>query len=454
MKPYLADNRALRLVTLCVLYSAQGIPDGFVRTALKNYLYDRGVSVEAAGQVVAMVSWPWMMKCVWGPFIDRYGYAPMGRRRPWILFAQSMMAITLIGMMMISDLATNFRLLAAMVLVVNIFASLQDVSVDALAIDMLPDEERGAANGFMYASSFAGNYVGARVLGGMLLTYGVSAAIGVQVAILAAIVLFPLAFRERPGELLFPKRGAKQAWQAHATARRPASLAHVFKILFRAYSTRATALGGVLAMLALLPVNAHFVYWPKYAQDSLGWSATDWVALEGGWCSIMGLAGSVTGGLLATAFGAKRVVVCSLIAMSGGWFSYALLNQSWANDAVVSGLLMAEFFIQGALQVAMFALFMGICWSVVAATQFSSYMALMNLGNVLGAWLAYKFEPAFGIVNSHPALGCLQLALVVVALAIDPNETRRKLGDGPASDAPAELPELDAGLPFPPEPPR
>jgi PAT family beta-lactamase induction signal transducer AmpG len=409
--------------------------------------------VEDAGTVVAMVSWPWMMKWVWGPFIDRYGYAPMGRRRPWILFAQSMMAITLIGMMLIPDLATNLRLLSAMVLIVNIFASLQDVSVDALAVDMLPEKERGAANGFMYASSFAGNYVGARVLGAMLLAYGVSAAMGVQVGILATIVLFPLAFRERRGELLYPRRGARNAWQSSGAVRRPGSLAQVFKMLFRAYSIRSTALGGALAMLALLPVNAHFVYWPKYAQDSLGWSTADWVALEGGHCSIMGLVGSVAGGLLATKFGAKRVVVFSLLAMSGGWFSYALLNPYWANKDVISRLLMMEFFIQGALQVAMFALFMGICWSVVAATQFSSYTALMNLGNMLGAKLAYKFEPAFGIVNSHVALGCLQLVLVFVALAIDPNETRRKLGDGPTSEA-SEPPEMDGGLAFPPEPPR
>jgi PAT family beta-lactamase induction signal transducer AmpG len=103
------------------------------------------VSTKAIGNIIAMVSWPWIMKWVWGPFIDRFGYAPMGRRRPWILAAQVLLAITLLTMPQISNLAANLRFLGLMVLVVNIFASLQDVSVDALAVDLLPEKERGLA---------------------------------------------------------------------------------------------------------------------------------------------------------------------------------------------------------------------------------------------------------------------------------------------------------------------
>jgi PAT family beta-lactamase induction signal transducer AmpG len=157
MSLYLSENRPLRLGTLCILYAAQGIPDGFVRIALKTYLIGLGVTTDAVGNVIAMVSWPWAMKWVWGPFIDRFGYAPMGRRRPWILAAQILMAVTLLAMLQIPNLAAELKYLALMVLLVNIFASLQDVSVDALAVDLLPAKERGVANGFMYGSNYAGS---------------------------------------------------------------------------------------------------------------------------------------------------------------------------------------------------------------------------------------------------------------------------------------------------------
>jgi PAT family beta-lactamase induction signal transducer AmpG len=456
MAPYLAENRVLRLATLCVLYAAQGMPDGFVRTALKNYLYDRGVSVSAAGTIITMVSWPWMMKWAWGPFIDRFGYPPMGRRRPWILFAQGMMGVSLVGMMLIPDVATDLRLLAAIVLVVNVFASLQDVSVDALAVDLLPASERGAANGFMYAASFAGNFVGGKILGDLLVNHGVASAVTVQIAILAVIGLFPVVFRERRGDYLLPRlRGA--ASRAHIPAwTRPESLQRVFVMLGQAYSLRSTRLGAVLAGLTLLTVNAHFVYWPKYVQESLGWTTQEWLTLEGGWGSAFGFAGCLIGGLAASVFGAKRVVLAALGALSVCWLTYGATSGWWHERTVISALYMIESTLAGTVQVALFALFMGICWPAVAATQFTSYMALMNLANVLGAKFAADISEGFGIVHSHTALAALQLALVGVAAAIDPDETRRLMGDGfPAGQATADdAPEIDGGLVFPPEPPR
>ena len=178
MNFYLNQNRSLRLTTLCVLYAAQGIPDGFVRIALKTYLIGRHVPTEAVGKVVAMVSWPWALKFLWGPFIDRFGYLPMGRRRPWILAAQTGMACTLASMLLIPGLTGSIPALALMVLLVNMFASLQDVSVDALAIDLLPAKERGVANGFMYGSNYAGSFIGGAILGQCILHYGFPTAIG------------------------------------------------------------------------------------------------------------------------------------------------------------------------------------------------------------------------------------------------------------------------------------
>jgi PAT family beta-lactamase induction signal transducer AmpG len=455
MKPYLAENRPLRLTTLCVLYASQGMPDGFVRTALKNYLYDQNVPVKDVGAIIAMVSWPWMMKWVWGPFIDRFGYAPMGRRRPWILLAQSLMAVALAGMLLIPNLATDLRLLAAMVLLVNICSSLQDVSVDALAIDLLPPAERGAANGLMFASSYAGTFVGGKVLGHLLLTFGLTAAIGAQVGILAVILAFPLMLRERAGDALWPRPGARSPHAARVQAERPASLGQVFRLLARAFRLRSTALAAVLAVSSLITVNAHFVYWPSYVQHELGWSADAWLTLEGGWGSAFGLGGCVAGGLLASAVGAKRAVVAGLVGLSLCWFAYAGLVDLWPRAVVINVLFMAESALAGAMQVAMFALFMGICWPTVAATQFTAYTAMLNFANVLGAWQAAAIESGFGIVNSHVALGCLQLALVLVALAIDPDETRRTFAaevGGSGEEAPRS-PELDVGPPVPPEAP-
>ena len=65
----------------------------------------------------------------------------MGRRRPWILFAQSGMVITLGALLFVSNLAESIQLVTLMLFIHNLFSSLQDVGVDALAVDVLqPDE--------------------------------------------------------------------------------------------------------------------------------------------------------------------------------------------------------------------------------------------------------------------------------------------------------------------------
>jgi hypothetical protein len=104
---------------------------------------------------------------------------------------------------------------------------------------------------------------------------------------------------------------------------------------------------------------------------------------------------------------------------------------------------LAETALAGFLQVSMFALFMGLCWPPVAATQFTTYMALLNVSYTLGANLADDFEKNFTMSGAHVVLGCLQITLIAIVLAIDPSETRRKLGDAqtaPSAERPSGEP--------------
>ena len=135
--------------------------------------------------------------------------------------------------------------------------------------------------------------------------------------------------------------------------------------------------------------------------------------------------------------------------MSGCWFAYALASSYWTNANVVSLLYLAETALGGFLQVSMFAMFMGLCWPPVAATQFTTFMALLNVSNGLGAIVADKFETSFTMSRAHVALGCMQIVLVAIVLAINPDETRQKLGEAEIVISPGPQPEA-----FPPSPER
>jgi PAT family beta-lactamase induction signal transducer AmpG len=205
--------------------------------------------------------------------------------------------------------------------------------------------------------------------------------------------------------------------------------------LLKAFSLRSTRLAALLAILSLITINGHLVFWPTYVQRQLGWTGSEWLMIEGGYAVWLGVGGSIVGGLVASAIGAKRTVILSTLAAAACWFAYALGADYWTNRNFITALLLAETAAAGFLQVSMFALFMGLCWPPIAATQFTAYMALLNLSNALGAMLAHQVDASFTMPVAHAVLGVLQVALILIVLAIDPNETRRKLGDSsPAKD--------------------
>lgn len=70
------------------------------------------------------------------------------------------MAASLFGILMLGDLTENLRMLGWVFFLHNFFASLQDVSTDALALDVVPREEQGRTNGLMWGAKLVGKGIG------------------------------------------------------------------------------------------------------------------------------------------------------------------------------------------------------------------------------------------------------------------------------------------------------
>ena len=74
----------------------------------------------------------------------------------------------------------------------NCFASLQDVSCDALAVDILLPEEQGKVNGAMWGAKVIGTGVGAVAMGTILVSKGLIFAVMAQTILMFIIILSPL----------------------------------------------------------------------------------------------------------------------------------------------------------------------------------------------------------------------------------------------------------------------
>ena len=427
MTSTLSNNPILRIVVLCILYCAQGIPHGFVTIALTAWLIEQLPDMltplektKAVAVVVTASILPWTFKWAWGPAIDRFQIRAYGKRRPWILFAQSMMILTALGLLLIPNPVEAIWTLATVVAIHNVFSGLQDVSVDALAVDLLRPEERGRANGLMYGTKFLGTSIGAAGLGYILANSGFAAAVLLMAGMLAAIMCVPLFIRERPGEQLLPfKRNATGHLVSHARDAEEgsanASLLQLTLRLFRAFGRRNTLIAAILALVIWIPNGLVYPRAMTLFIDELGWTQEAYTSITGTFGVIAGLIGAVVGGFIADLIGPRKVAAIASVLFGCLLGFFAIAPESlWENTTFVSFYLVAKQGLQGLLSVALFSIFMSVSWKIVAATQFTAYMSLLNLSYSLGTAYSPSFDEVLGVRNVFLLAGIFQILVIVL----------------------------------------
>ncbi|HEY5952198.1 MAG TPA: MFS transporter, partial [Kofleriaceae bacterium] len=361
----LAERRWLRLFTLCVLYVAQGIPWGFMATTLPAYLVKHGV--QDIGTVMAMTYLPYSFKWIWGPIIDAFTIPRFGRRRPWIVLAQGLMALTVFAMVMF-DVTREVQLLISMIFLHTVFNSLQDVSVDALAVDLLPENERGRANGLMYGSKYLGGAIGGFGMAFVITHASLRTALIMQTTILVAIMMLPLLVREREGE---------------PAKREPVKA--IGNALLQAFSLRSTLVAAVLMLGAFFATGMMNPTAVQLFVHELKWEVDEYTAITGGWALVVGGVCAGLTGFLTDRLGRKRVAAVASCALAAGWLLSALLRSYWTEHWFVWVMGLYAEAALSILSVALIALAMDLSWPRIAGSQFTAYMALLNLGTTLGS---------------------------------------------------------------------
>ncbi|WDF46003.1 MFS transporter [Chryseobacterium sp. KACC 21268] len=138
--PALNESRTVRYFTFFYLYVMQGIPAGFATTAICNFLASKGLQPQLIGTFAAIVGIPWILQVLWGPVIDRYQYSVIGHRKHWLILTQVIAFIASLLLLFISDPVSELNLLTLVFFVHSIFASVQDASADAIAIEVSPKQ--------------------------------------------------------------------------------------------------------------------------------------------------------------------------------------------------------------------------------------------------------------------------------------------------------------------------
>ena len=384
----MADSRWQRIATLCALYVAQGVPWGFMLITLPAYLaYRYQIGEGEIGKLTAIILIPWSFKLIWAPLMDSFTIRSMGRRRPWIIGAELMMAVTLLGFVGLSDPSQQLRLILTMYFLHNCFASLQDVCTDALAVDILPREEQGRMNGLMWGSKLVGKGVGAWALSHVLNFGGIEACVAVQVVLLLGIMLVPMLILERSGEKRFPWSAGQASGAAGSTARNPGE---VFGAWVRAFSITTTLAYIAFTLAKLIGVGINEVVTKTLYTQKLDprWTDLEFSTVSGLYATGPIIVGAVLGGFLADRFGRRWILTIGF----GGYGLVAIVFAAcpglWSERWFATSYVMSSETLNAVGSVGFLSMAMRISWTKAAATVFTTYLTLSNVSHVVGNLLA------------------------------------------------------------------
>lgn len=421
----LVESYRARVLTLCALYVAQGIPWGFITVTFVTYLAVEGVGAGQLAFLLTLGTLPWSVKFLWGPIIDRYQFPEMGKRRPWILIAQSGMIVVLSSMLLIPNMSSNVTIVGIMFLVYNIFTALQDVSTDALAVDVLEPHEFEKVNSYMFTSKAVGGIIGGAGLGTIIGFVGIKGAIVLQIPILVVIMLVPLFMTERPGEKLYPWSESTKKDVGEPIVEQK-NFTEIFSNIKIAFSFRSAQLGVLLSLIIslsyfLIPIL------PLLFVRELGWTEEQFNATKGGIILVVTMLGYVVGGQLGKQFGGKAIIIYAAFTTALITTFWGMNESLWDNGVFMMTVWSLQTFIWAMVSINIYSLMMRITWTEVGGTQFTGYMAMMNLSAIIGYQLTAPLAARFDYSTLFYIAALLETVVILGAMFIDPEETRREM---------------------------
>lgn len=440
----LERSRPLRFFTLFILYVGQGMPIGLFWFAVPAWMAVNGASAADVGTVGAATALPWSLKLVNGFLMDRYTYLPMGRRRLWIIAAQASMVAALLVAALIDPGPRDTAILAAIGFTVNLATTFQDVAVDGLAVDIMSEDERARGSGMMFGGQSVGRAAATALAGYAFTAWGAPAAYLMIAALMLLLGGFVLAMREREGERLLPwTPGAAlarntaiqlEAWgplirQTFVSLTRPISLLFIPVIFAEGFFYG--ALAGITPLIGAEAARLD-------TATITGLSATG--NLVGGFLAM------TLGGWLGDRLGAQRSVAL--------WLAVQLLlvalvlagREAWSDQTAFAAFVFVWIALDLLLTVAFLPIAMRLSEPSVAATQFTIYMALSNIGISVGAMVLGRADTLGGLEGVLGILGGVIALGLLVALTV--RFPRRPLFSAGAVEAALVF---DSSAPIPPD---
>ncbi|MGH8530780.1 MAG: MFS transporter [Nevskiales bacterium] len=380
-----------RLLVLVALYLAQGLPYGFFTQALPVLMREQGYSLKSIS-ATSLLFLPWLLKFLWAPLVDHWG-----TRKGWIVplqFATTLGAAALA----FAEPDGSFTLIFAALLLFNLFAAMQDVATDGLAVVTLDAQSRGLGNGIQVGAYRLGMILG----GGWLLWVFAKEGWQLMFLSMAGLLLLtsiPVLFMREPTGIAPPLRPSAGVllleWKTRL--RLPGMVGFIGLICFYKF-------GDTMGASVIGPM----------LKDG-GMSKEEIALLKGALGSVAGLTGAALGAGYAWRVGRRSALLYCGLLQSASLVLYAAYAFGFGGYPMLYAACIAEHLLGGMATVALFTLMMDAAAREHASTDYTllacAIVLTMGLASFAGATVgdAFGYPPLFVLATLISTAGCLTL---------------------------------------------
>jgi MFS transporter, PAT family, beta-lactamase induction signal transducer AmpG len=352
----------------------------------------------------------------------------MGRRRAWLILAQVLMSAGFITAAVLAPGPQDIDVLLVVTFLVMAGSATQDVAVDGLAVDILPEKEQGTASAWMFGGQATGAAISGAAAAYGLQNLGSATTFLYYIPVLLIPTIYAVIMRERPGEKRFP-------WSHGEVARENKERVvedwiAIFKITIKSLFKGPSLIFIVAQSLMRTGAGMTVPLWPLLATTFIGWDETQYGNTTSTIDLIMAVLAIGLGSYLTARFGGRRATVAVCLIHVGMLIYLAFGQDTWSVTNV---------FIAVYVVFSMLSLLSSICTNPlrmqlsdkrVSASQFTIYNSISNFPISVGASL---FAIMGGIDNLTQTLlvccGFFTVAGVVFAiLRMPPTQEEHEAG--------------------------
>ncbi len=363
---------------------SSGLPFLLIGNTLSYWLGDAHINLALIGYL-SWVGLAYSLKFIWGAVVDNVApplLGRLGRRRGWMLWTQLGIALGLAGMAA-SDPHARLAALTGFALLTALFASTQDVVIDAWRIESAVDAEE---LDLLTASYKLGYQIAIILTTSVILLMADAIGWALSYGVFAGAVAIGVA------ATLYAREPAKADAALERRARVGLGVSRLFDVVagpFVAFFRQ----WGPMALLILLTVSAYHlsdylrgpVINPFYVQVGLHKSVVAGVRLAIGLPST--LLGIAAGGLFAARFGHMRALILGAFMQPVAVAAFAVLVLTGPSLPVFSGLMALDDFVMNFAGVALIAYMSTLTQVGYTATQYALLTsALAWSGKLLKGW--------------------------------------------------------------------